>query len=105
MHRIRTVNTIAIGEFRIVARFDGKTDPGEGVAQRLQSRLMPAQPDVAAEPAKPAVTESVENTPGIDAKEADQIRQKWEDLKACLERFVLSCEKGYFAQRGPSPKR
>ena len=51
------------------------------------------------------VTESVENTPGIDAKEADQIRQKWEDLKACLERFVLSCEKGYFAQRGPSPKR
>ena len=51
------------------------------------------------------VTESVENTPGIDAKEADQIRQKWEDLKACLERFVLSCEKGYFAHRGPSPKR
>jgi hypothetical protein len=51
------------------------------------------------------VTESVENTPGIDAKEADQIRQKWEDLKACLERFVLSCEKGYFAHRAPSPKR
>lgn len=51
------------------------------------------------------VTESVENTPGIDAKEADQIRQRWEDLKACLERFVLSCEKGHYAQRAPAPKK
>jgi hypothetical protein len=45
------------------------------------------------------VTESVEATPGIDPKEADQIRQRWEDLKACLERFVLGCEKGHYALR------
>lgn len=42
------------------------------------------------------ITESVEDKPGIDAGEADQIRQRWEDLKACVERFVISCEKGHF---------
>ena len=42
------------------------------------------------------VTESVEDEPGIDADEADQIRQKWEDLKACLEKFVIRCEKGHY---------
>lgn len=43
-----------------------------------------------------AITESVEDDPGIDAEEADLIRQRWEDLKACLERFVMSCEKGHY---------
>jgi hypothetical protein len=43
-----------------------------------------------------AVTESVEDDPHIDAEEADQIREKWEDLKACVERFVISCEKGHY---------
>src|SRR5687768_16066718 len=33
------------------------------------------------------VTSSVEHDNHIDAKEADEIRQKWEDLKACVERF------------------
>lgn len=42
------------------------------------------------------VTESIENTPGIDATEADEIRQKWEDLKSCVERFVRGCEKGHY---------
>jgi hypothetical protein len=42
------------------------------------------------------ITESVEDKPGIDTDEADQIRQKWEDLKACVERFVISCEKGHY---------
>jgi hypothetical protein len=42
------------------------------------------------------VTESVEDDPGIDPDEADQIRQKWEDLKACLEKFVIRCEKGHY---------
>jgi hypothetical protein len=42
------------------------------------------------------VTESVENKPGIDVVEADEIRQKWEDLKSCVEKFVLSCEKGHY---------
>jgi hypothetical protein len=31
-------------------------------------------------------------------EEADQIRQKWEDLKACVERFVISCERGHYLQ-------
>jgi hypothetical protein len=43
-----------------------------------------------------AVTESVEDAPGIDPDEADEIRQRWEDLKACLEKFVVSCEKGHY---------
>ena len=43
-----------------------------------------------------AVTESVEDDPGIDPGEADEIRQKWEDLKACVEKFVISCEKGHY---------
>jgi hypothetical protein len=43
-----------------------------------------------------AVTESVEDDPYVDPNEADIIRQRWEDLKACVERFVLSCEKGHY---------
>lgn len=43
-----------------------------------------------------AVTESVENDAQIDPGEADSIRQKWEDLKACVERFTIACEKGYY---------
>jgi hypothetical protein len=42
------------------------------------------------------VSESVEDDSLIDANEADAIRQKWEDLKACVERFVISCEKGHY---------
>jgi len=45
------------------------------------------------------ITESVEKTPGIQLDEADQIRGKWEDLKACAERFVVSCEKGHYLQK------
>jgi hypothetical protein len=43
-----------------------------------------------------AVTESVENDSIIDPNEADLIRQKWEDLKSCLEHFVVACEKGHY---------
>jgi hypothetical protein len=43
-----------------------------------------------------AVTESVEDDQNIDPAEADTIRQKWEDLKACVERFVISCERGHY---------
>ena len=25
------------------------------------------------------------------------IRQKWEDLKACLEHFTIGCEKGLYS--------
>ena len=42
------------------------------------------------------ITESLEQDPGIDLDEADQIRQKWEDLKALVERFVIGCEKGVY---------
>jgi hypothetical protein len=53
-----------------------------------------------------AVTESVENDPGIDLQEADQIRQKWEDLKACVEQFVVGCERGHYHVRlRPPPPR
>jgi hypothetical protein len=43
-----------------------------------------------------AVTESVEDDSQVDAEEADRIRQRWEDLKACVERFVISCERGHY---------
>ena len=43
-----------------------------------------------------AVTEAVDDDPGIDAEEADLIRQRWEDLKAIAERFVIACEKGHY---------
>ena len=43
-----------------------------------------------------AVTESVEDDPGIDKDEAVEIRQRWEDLKSLVERFVMSCEKGHY---------
>ncbi|HEX8324856.1 MAG TPA: phage regulatory CII family protein [Tepidisphaeraceae bacterium] len=46
-----------------------------------------------------SVTESVENDQQIDLKEADQIRQRWEDLKANVEHFVILCEQGHFLKR------
>jgi hypothetical protein len=42
------------------------------------------------------VTESLEKTPGIQPDEAVDIRQKWEDLKACVEKFVIGCERGHY---------
>jgi hypothetical protein len=43
-----------------------------------------------------AVTEAVDDDPGIDSDEAVEIRQRWEDLKACVERFVIGCERGHY---------
>ena len=43
-----------------------------------------------------AVTEAVDDDTQIDNDEADEIRQRWEDLKACVERFVIACEKGHY---------
>jgi hypothetical protein len=40
------------------------------------------------------ITESIEDTPGIDHDEANLIRGRWQDLKASVERFVNGCEKG-----------
>ena len=45
------------------------------------------------------VTDAVENDSQIDPREADQIREKWEDLKACVERFVKGCESGCYNLR------
>jgi hypothetical protein len=42
------------------------------------------------------ITSSTNDDPYIDNEEAELIRDKWEDLKACLERFVISCEKGHY---------
>jgi hypothetical protein len=43
------------------------------------------------------VSKSVEHDHSIDAREAEEIRAKWEDLKACVERFVVGCEDGHYA--------
>ena len=43
-----------------------------------------------------AVTEAVDDDTGSTPNEADEIRQKWEDLKACVERFAIACEKGHY---------
>ena len=40
------------------------------------------------------VTKSLDNDKVIDAKEADEIRQKWEDLKACVERVCRIVREG-----------
>jgi hypothetical protein len=45
------------------------------------------------------VTESLEKSPGIQPDEAVDIRQKWEDLKSCVERFVRGCEAGFYVQK------
>jgi hypothetical protein len=44
------------------------------------------------------ITESIETAPGIALAEADLIRRKWEDLKACAEEFCIACERGHYAQ-------
>jgi hypothetical protein len=46
-----------------------------------------------------AVTKSLEDDQRVNTEEADRIRQKWEDLKACAERFVMSCEEGLFRRK------
>jgi hypothetical protein len=46
-----------------------------------------------------AVTKSFEDDRMVDAQEADGIRQKWEDLKACAEHFVQSCERGDYRSK------
>jgi hypothetical protein len=50
-----------------------------------------------------AVSTSVDGDHSIDTKEAELIREKWEDLKACAERFVVGCEEGHYC--APSRKR
>jgi hypothetical protein len=52
-----------------------------------------------------AVTEAVDDDPGIDLDEADEIRQRWEDLKACVERFVIACEKGHYRLKKKDPDK
>ena len=53
-----------------------------------------------------AVTEAVDDDPGIDAEEADLIRQRWENLKSIAERFVIACEKGHYRlKRRPEEKK
>ena len=41
------------------------------------------------------VTQSAEDSV-VSPDDADRIRQKWEDLKACVEHFAVGCEKGYY---------
>jgi hypothetical protein len=44
------------------------------------------------------ITESLERSPGVQIDEAVQIRQKWEDLKSCVERFCRACEAGHYGE-------
>ena len=46
-----------------------------------------------------AVSQSVESDHSIDGDEAETIRVKWEDLKACVERFVVGCEEGHYCEK------
>jgi hypothetical protein len=45
------------------------------------------------------ISRSVENDGQITPDEADRIRQSWEQLKSCGERFVVACETGMYAGR------
>jgi len=53
------------------------------------------------------ITQHAETPPGITVgQESDEIREKWEDLKACVERFVIACEKGaYNPNANNAPKK
>jgi hypothetical protein len=46
-----------------------------------------------------AVTESVEGDHAIDPNEAELIRQRWEELKACVEGFTVACEQGRYGKQ------
>ena len=48
-----------------------------------------------------AVTGSMADDAVIDGGEADLIRTKWEDLKACVETFVVDCERGTYQPKAP----
>lgn len=42
------------------------------------------------------ITAALDNDPGIDSNEAVAIRQRWENLKSMVERFVIRCERGHY---------
>ena len=47
-----------------------------------------------------AVTKSIEDDGEIDSREADRIRQAWEDLKGTAEAFTVACERGDYHRAG-----
>ena len=51
------------------------------------------------------VGKSVENDHSIDQDEACEIRGKWEDLKSCVERFVVGCEEGHYLEMPAKPAK
>jgi Phage regulatory protein CII (CP76) len=46
-----------------------------------------------------AVHDSMADDSSVDPGEADEIRQKWEELKATAEGFVIECERGHYHLR------
>ena len=46
-----------------------------------------------------AVSESVADGKGVDAEEAERIRDEWEELKSVGESFVVACERGVFDKK------
>lgn len=51
-----------------------------------------------------SVDDSVDDDDHIDADEAAVIRQRWEDLKASTECFVIACERGHYHLKRKYPK-
>jgi hypothetical protein len=43
-----------------------------------------------------AVHDSMADDSCVDPKEADRIRQEWEELKSSAEEFVVACERGHY---------
>ena len=46
------------------------------------------------------VTQSIQDDGQIDASEADDIRQAWEQLKSTAETFAVACERGAYFGKG-----
>ncbi|MGB0715510.1 MAG: phage regulatory CII family protein [Phycisphaerae bacterium] len=44
------------------------------------------------------VTRSIEDDGKIEPKEADHIREVWEDFKSMVETFTVACERGHFSE-------
>ena len=47
-----------------------------------------------------SVTSGMRDDGKIDANEAEQLRNEWEELKSIAESFIVACERGEYRQKG-----
>lgn len=82
-------------------------NPGKPVDETLDESFFCETRDMVRDFSKllDTITASFADDEQIDLGEADEIRQKWEDLKACVERFVVGCEKGQYHVEKNVPKK